>query len=110
MEPEDTDTLDQVRASAAQRILFLAHAVRQMAHPDRIITAAEVQHAVEEGDLIEDYPEDRRGHSCLILGRSSDGTAVHVVCSPKVGFLAIITAYRPGSDEWESDLKTRMNR
>jgi len=110
MEQEETDILDRVRASAAKRILFLSHAVRQMVRPDRMITAAEVRCAVEEGDLIEDYPEDPRGHSCLILGHSSDGTAVHVVCSPKQEYLAIITAYRPGSDQWESDLETRRHR
>ena len=39
--------------------------------------------------MIEDYPEDVRGHSCLILGRGNHDRPIHVVCSPKDGYLAI---------------------
>lgn len=59
------------------------------------------------GEIIEDYPEDVRGHSCLILGPGESGRQIHVVCAPKTGYLAIITAYLPEADEWDSDLKTR---
>ena len=31
----------------------------------------------------------------------------HVVCSPKEDYLAVITAYLPSEDEWDSDLRTR---
>ena len=33
-----------------------------------MIRVAEVRNVVERGGLVEDYPEDLRGHSCLILG------------------------------------------
>ena len=59
------------------------------------------------GDLIEDYPEDPRGHSCLLLGRANDGRPIHVVCSPKPDYLAIITAYVPGESEWTSGFTQR---
>ena len=36
-----------------------------------------------------------------------DSRSIHVVCQPKHEYLAIITAYVPSPDEWESDLKTR---
>jgi hypothetical protein len=64
----------------------------------------------ENGEVIEDYPDDPRGHSCLILGRGEEGRSIHVVCSPKDEFLAIITAYVPSADEWENDGKTRISR
>ena len=101
--------VERVRRAAAQRLLFLPHAVRQMARPERMITSSEVRTVVEQGELIEDYPEDARGHSCLIHGRGNE-RGIHVVCSPKEGYLAIITAYIPSVDEWEQDLRTRRSK
>ena len=102
-----SDTISAVRKSALKRIIYLPHAVRQMSRPDRMISISDVRKAVEQGELVEDYPEDARGHSCLILGHGIDGTPIHVVCSPKTDYLAIITAYIPSSQEWEPDLKER---
>jgi Domain of unknown function (DUF4258) len=62
-----------VRDRARQRLLFLPHALRQMSRPDRMITTADVRRVLEEGEIIEDYPEDSRGHSCLILGKGGNG-------------------------------------
>jgi len=72
-----------------------------------MITIREVRSVVEHGEVIEDYPGDRRGHSCLMLGFGIDRRPVHVVCSPKDDYLAIITAYIPDEKEWEDDFKTR---
>ena len=103
--------LERVRKAAAQQILYLPHAVRQMAKPERLISVAEVRNTLEQtGEVIEDYPDDVRGHSCLILGRGEEGHPIHVVCSPKEEFLAIITAYVPSPDEWNKDFKTRISR
>ena len=99
--------MERVERAAAQRVLFLPHAVRQMARPERMITPGEVRAVIEQGDLIEDYPEDARGHSCLFHGRGNGWRGIHVVCSPKEDYLAVITAYLPSEDEWESDLRTR---
>jgi hypothetical protein len=99
--------LDRVRRAAAHRLLFLPHAVRQMARAERMITPTEIRTIVEHGELIEDYPEDARGHSCLLYGRGNGNRSIHVVCSPKTDYLAIITAYLPSKDEWEQDNRTR---
>lgn len=104
---EQRDTLSQVRASAAQRILFLPHAIRQMARPDRIITPRDVRQVIEHGQIIEDYPEDVRGHSCLLVGFPEPDRPIHVCCAPKEGFLAVITAYLPANDQWTDDFTKR---
>ena len=101
--------MEHVRRAAAQRLLYLPHAVRQMARPERMITSSEVRAVVDLVELIEDYPEDARGHSCLLLGRGNE-RSIHVVCSPKENYLAIITAYIPSVDEWEPDLRTRRSK
>jgi len=72
-----------------------------------MIRAIEVRTVIEIGEVIEDYPDDPRGHSCLILGYGQDGRPIHVVCSPKRDFLAVITAYLPESAEWSDDFKRR---
>ena len=104
------DFLDMVRRKAATKLLFLPHAVRQMAHPNRMISTAEVKRVIFEGSIIEDYPEDVRGHSCLILGHGEGDRALHVVCAPKDEYLAIITAYVPNLDQWNDDFKSRRKQ
>ena len=99
--------LNLVRAKATENILFLPHATRQMMHPDRMISTADVRRVIFEGKIIENYPEDARGHSCLMRGYGEDQRALHVVCSPKDEYLAIITAYVPSSDKWADNIESR---
>ena len=99
--------IDRIRQAAVKRLLFLPHAVRQMTRPDRMIEPVEVREVVIQGELIEDYPEDVRGHSGLIHGKGKHRRDIHVVCAPKEDFLAIITAYLPRRDEWVQDFRTR---
>ena len=106
----DRDALKRVREAAAKRILFLPHALSQMNAPERMISTQEVRAAVLLGAVIEDYPEDVRGHSCLMLGWGDENRPIHVVCAEKPDYLAIITAYLPSQDEWEQDWQTRKKR
>src|SRR5262245_33341788 len=78
--------LQQVRRAAAVKILFLPYAVQQMARPERMISTAEVRQIIDTGAIIEDYPDDLRGHSCLILGHGNDRRPIHVVCAPKAEY------------------------
>jgi hypothetical protein len=103
-----SDIVNEVRAASARRRLYLPHAIRQMARPDRMITASEVRSVIESGELVEDYPEDPRGRSCLMLGFGADGRPIHVVSSPKDDYLAIITAYVPDADKWTENYRVRV--
>jgi Domain of unknown function (DUF4258) len=100
--------LQQVQEAADKRLLFLPHTIRQMSRPDRMITTTEVEAVVKTGEVIEDYPEDARGHSCLMLGFGREDRAIHVVCAPKDEYLAIITAYLPAPDQWTPDFRGRL--
>jgi len=102
--------LKQVREAAAKRILFLPHALGQMNTPDRMIATQEVRAAIFHGAVIEDYPADARGHSCLILGRGTGGRPIHAVCAPKPDYLAVITAYLPSPEQWKPDWRTRREK
>ena len=101
-------TLERVRRASRTRVLFLPHAVRQMFRPDRMISPAEVEAVVSSGDLVEDYPEDPRGPSCLLVGRGEDARLVHVVCAPRDEYLAVITAYLPDPEQWSPDGRRRL--
>ncbi len=99
--------VETIREVAKKRILFLPHALTQMNKPDRLITPNEVKKVVFSGEIIEDYPEDPRGHSCLLLAFGEGDRALHVVCAPKKEYLAIITAYLPSRADWSEDYKLR---
>ncbi len=101
------EILLRIREAARKRRLFLPHALRQMNRPERMISAGEVRQVVEYGEIIEDYPADGRGHSCLMLGYGESGRPVHVVCAQKEDYLAIITAYIPGENEWIDGFRLR---
>ena len=62
---------------------------------------------LDKVEIIEDYPEDPRGHSCLLLGRGTSERPVYILCAPKDEYLAIITAYLPDEEEWTNNFKVR---
>jgi hypothetical protein len=113
---DDSSTLkkpfiETVRASADKQILYLPHALEQMNAPDEMIATEEVRAVIFNGEIIEDYPEDARGHSCLMLGHSPESDrSVHVVCSPKDEYLAIITTYLPDPEKWSDDFRRRLEK
>jgi hypothetical protein len=74
---------------------------------ERKISADDIEEAIRHGAIVEDYPDDPRGPSCLILGRSGR-RPLHVVCGRLEGErILILTAYEPDPKEWESDWRTR---
>jgi len=85
---------------------YSLHAVRQMVA--RNITPEEVADAILAGEVIEDYPEDKYGPSCLVLGRTRAGRSLHVQCTyPSRPLVKIVTAYEPDPAEWDASLKHR---
>ena len=74
-----------------------------------MISTSEVRKVLEECEIIEDYPEDARGHSCLMLGKDREERPIHVVCAPKDEYLAVITAYVPDESQWLEDYRRRID-
>ncbi|MBI4684487.1 MAG: DUF4258 domain-containing protein [Nitrospirae bacterium] len=102
--------IDQIKQAAVRKIIYTSHAVDEMNAEDKLITVAEVRQVVLNGEIIEDYPKDKRGHSCLMLGIPETQRPIHVVCAPKEEYLAIITAYIPSLEKWQEDFKTRRKK
>jgi hypothetical protein len=105
-----TDKLRWVHSSSRKKLLFLPHAVHQMARPERMITTSEIRSVIDKGEIIEDYPEDQRGYGCLMAGKERGGRPLHIVCAPKKDYCAIITAYLPSELEWSQDFKERKTK
>ena len=58
------------------------------------LTFAQVEEALLNGEILEQYPDTGRGESCLILGFSAD-IPVHAVCGWRGEKVSIITVYIP---------------
>jgi hypothetical protein len=97
----------EVLKCLGKRLLFTRHALNQILLPDRIISPEEIREVIKTGDIIEDYPEDKRGHSCLVSGWTKEKRCIHAVCAPKGDYLVIITAYIPNPGDWESFKRRR---
>jgi hypothetical protein len=98
--------IDEIREKIeAGQFEFSKHAVDQSII--RRISVKEIQELFDDAEVIEDYPEDKYGPSCLILGKTSDGRLLHIQCSyPSRPLVKIITLYEPDPDLW-IDFKIR---
>lgn len=76
----------------------------------RRISAHDVEQAIRAGTIIEQYADDPRGASCLILGLVGP-RPLHVLCGClDAEEILIITSYEPDPKEWENDWKTRKKK
>jgi hypothetical protein len=65
------------------------------------LTISQLEFALSNCQIIEHYPDDPRGESCLALGFSPEATPVHVVCGKnRSGHLILITVYIPAMPKW----------
>jgi hypothetical protein len=82
------------------------HALERMM--ERGISRAAVKQVLSEGDVVEDYPDDRPFPSALFLG-VVEGIPLHVVAAydSEIGYCFVITVYKPDLEHFEADYKTR---
>lgn len=65
------------------------------------LAVSQLEFALLNCKIIEQYPDDSRGESCLAVGFTPDGIAVHVVCGKNPsGYLILITVYIPTMPKW----------
>ncbi|MGV0025656.1 DUF4258 domain-containing protein [Phormidesmis priestleyi] len=88
---------------------FSKHAVDQSIL--RQIQVQEIREAIVNGQVIEDYPNDKYGPSCLIGGLTQAQRIIHIQCSyPSRPLLKIITLYEPDPQRWNDDFTQRRSR
>lgn len=75
-----------------------------------MILIEELEHVMRNCEIIEDYPDDPRGASCLVLGFSGQ-RPIHAVCTIKTDpeELFLITIYDPSKqpDKWTENYRKR---
>ena len=85
---------------AADKFEFSRHAVDRAIL--RGIRVQEIREAIRTAELLEDYPDDKYGPSCLLLGFTQTGRPVHIQCSyPARPVVKVITIYEPDPAEWD---------
>lgn len=90
----------EIRAKVAKSGFELSKhaAVQSIA---RGIATLEMHQAIARAEVIEDYPNDKYGPSCLLLGWTQDARPLHVQCTyPSRSVLKIITVYEPDAEIW----------
>jgi hypothetical protein len=102
----ETFDINKIRQSIHQRkIIWRRHALERML--ERGLSRNMVLDVVSNGEVIEDYSVDRPTPTALFLGWDKKHP-IHVVLSIELeGEIAIITAYEPSLDVFESDYRTR---
>ncbi|MFH1147101.1 MAG: DUF4258 domain-containing protein [Pseudomonadota bacterium] len=101
--------LEQIREKIDRdQFEYSQHAVDQSMI--RHITVQEIKEAIAVGEVIEDYPDDKYGPSCLLLGFTGSGRPLHIGCSyPSRALIKIITLYEPNPELW-IDSRTRRTK
>ncbi len=92
--------IEQIRKKIEHGLFeFSEHGVDQSII--RRVSVQELREAIENGEVIEDYPEDKRGPSCLIFGLTLTDRPLHIHCSyPSRPLIKIITLYEPAPNLW----------
>ena len=103
-----SDTFDKVcKAIASGRTHVSEHAYDEAVEDD--LSVVDVIDRTSNGEVIEDYPNDRRGSSCLALLHVGEEDPVHAVWAfdDGSGRAILITVYRPDPARWSNDLRQR---
>jgi hypothetical protein len=103
-------SIEDIRDRVRRRQYELSkHAVDQSIIRD--IRVSEIEDAVlSRSEVIEDYPDDERGPSCLVLGFTRSGRTLHIQVSyPTRPVLKVITLYEPDPELW-IDLRHRKSQ
>ena len=90
----------QIKAELqAGSFTFSLHAFERAVERD--IGEWEIREAGEGALVIEFYPDDKYGPSCLLLGFTRTGRPLHIQVSlAETPGVRIVTIYEPDPDEW----------
>jgi hypothetical protein len=81
----------KLKVKSAQYVYTLHAEIERRADD---LTFYQIEEAVLSGDVLEQYADEGRGESCLIIG-FSDRIPIHVVCGRRGNSISIITVYVP---------------
>mgnify|MGYP002405551717 CR=1 FL=1 len=98
--------LDKIKDRASnENIRITQHAQQEMV--DENINLNVVLEAISRSEILENYPEHRRGTCCLLNGTTDNGKNLHIVCTTSQPILIIITVYLPKPPKWVTPTQRR---
>ena len=86
------------RQSAGDALRVTLHAHQEMVAED--ISYESLREALSACQVVENYPDHRRGPCGLVCGRSAAGRSLHIVCTTTLPVAVIITVYEPVPPKW----------
>lgn len=87
----------------SDQILYSKHARTEMLKEEfGRIFEHQVYEAIQNGEIIEEYREDKPYPSCLIFGETVKRRPLHVVVAfnEKENQIIVITVYQPDASKW----------
>ncbi len=99
----------RLKAAIAGQIRVGAHGWKGL-HDDALDIDTVRTSIVATGAIIEDYPDDVRGPSALVLSFLPDGSPVHSIWAwhDPADEPSLITIYHPMASKWSPDFRTRQ--
>ena len=91
--------------AASGDLRITQHAQQEMVEEG--INLDQVLEAISRGEIVEHYPEHRRGACCLVYGVTDRRRPLHVVCTTAQPMLILITAYEPRAPKWRTPRERR---
>lgn len=93
------DIVERVRTHArTENFRLTRHALEEMV--EEAISLREVLEVIGSAEVLENYPEHRRGPCCLLCGKTEAGRPLHIVATTMRPELIIITVYEPKAPKW----------
>lgn len=95
------------KAIKGRQIEWKRHVLERMVERD--VSRAQVLEVLEDGEIVEEYEDDKPFPSALILGFVGN-RPLHVVVALNVGAAFVITVYEPQIDLFGPDFRVRKKR
>ncbi|MFQ5857511.1 MAG: DUF4258 domain-containing protein [Anaerolineae bacterium] len=96
------------RKATERKVKWSRHALNELASEP--MSVGDVETALQSAEVIADYPHLHRYlPDCLVLAFVSPDEPIHcvVAINEPHDYILIVTVYRPTTQEWEDDWRTR---
>jgi len=89
-----------IEAIRKHKVKITEHADEEATNDE--LTFEEIFFSVMQGEIIENYSDDKPYPSCLVYGNTFNSQPVHSVWAynPENEWVVLITVYRPDKDLW----------
>lgn len=104
-----SDTFERIKRLVTSRSLRISeHGYDELVADD--ILSRDIIEGVEDGRVVEDYPDYPKGVCVLVLQRDRNENPIHVLWGIPKGHsepAVVVTAYRPNPDLWQEGFMRR---